>query len=229
MSDCLVCGDPASSGLHLDAKCLDLLAGDVTASARLHRELDAALVRPSRPDEGGAKRATSVGIALDDDAVNAREHIRVTLVGWIRVAQEECPASTGWPLDDVADMARWILRNLTWYAGRSWVDEMSRVFGETVDEAKRAVQPDRARRVEIAACPERTTDDEGQDAGPCTGTLFALIRPADSLLPCDIRCTTDQEHHWTADQWHALGRRVRSLDPAAMRDLARRLDGTASA
>lgn len=246
MSDCLVCGDPASSGLHLDAKCLDLLAGDVTASARLHRELDAALVRPGRPDEGGVKRATSVGIALDDDAVTAREHIRVTLVGWVRVAQEERPlarrgvgvAPIGgsatnagpspahgpangieWPADTVPDMARWILRNLTWYAGRSWVDEMARVFGETVDEAKRAVQPDRARRVEVGPCVERLVDDQGQDAGACTGMLFALIRPADSLLPCDIRCTTG-EHRWTADQWHVLGRRVRQATDDAAGDVA---------
>jgi hypothetical protein len=222
VSTCLVCGDPASSGLNLDAGCLDALAGDVATAARLYRELDAALVRPSRPDEGGAKRATSVGINLDDLAVKAREHIRVTLVGWVRVAQEERPKATGWPLDEVADMACWVGRNLTWYAGREWVDEMARTFATTVDEAKAAIQPDRARRMEIGRCPERLTDDEGQDAGVCTGTLFALIRPADSLLPCDIRCTTDGEHRWTADQWHALGRRLNGTGHA---DLARRVAG----
>ena len=232
MSTCLVCGDPATSGLNLDGKCLELLAEDVATAARLYRELDAALVRPSRPDEGGVKRATSVGINLDDDAVKAREHIRATLIGWVRVAQEERPLSprgvgvapgatsaakggenpahgpaNGWPADTVPDMARWVLRNLTWYAGRDWVDEMARVFGETVDEAKAAVQPDRARRVPIGDCPERLLDDDGQDAGACTGALFALIRPADSLLPVDIRCTSG-EHRWTADQWHALARRL---------------------
>ena len=89
MSACVVCGDPATSGLNLDAKCLDQLAQDIATCARLHAELEAVLVRPTRPDEGGGKRATSVGIALDDAAVKARDHIRATLVGWVRVAQEE--------------------------------------------------------------------------------------------------------------------------------------------
>ena len=208
MTACVVCGDPATSGLNLDGKCLDLLAQDIATCARLHGELEAVLVRPTRPDEGGGKRATSVGISLDDAAVTARDHIRATLVGWVRVAQEERPGPT-WPADTVPDMARWIGRNLTWYAGRPWVDEMARVFGETADEATAAVQPDRARRVPIGDCPERIIDDEGQDVGRCTGMLFALIRPNDPLLPADIRCTSG-EHRWTADQWHALGRRVAS-------------------
>lgn len=203
---CIVCGDPATSGLLLDAKCLDLLARDIATCARLHVELEAVLVRPGRPDEGTTKRATSVGISLDDAAVTARDHIRATLVGWVRVAQEERPGIE-WPADDVVVMARWILRNLVWYAGRSWVDEMSRVFAETADEAKAAVQAERPRRMEIGDCPERLTDEEGQDAGACGGTLFAVIWPADSLLPCDVRCT-DGEHRWSADQWHVLGRRV---------------------
>ena len=232
MTACLVCGDPATSGLNLDGKCLDLLAQDIATCARLHGELEAVLVRPTRPDEGGGKRSTSVGIALDDDAVKARDHIRATLVGWVRVAQEERPLSprgvgvapgatsaangrenpahgpaNGWPADTVPDMARWIGRNLTWYAARPWVDEMARVFGETADEATAAVQPERARRMEVGPCPQRLTDDEGQDAGACRGTLFAVIWPNDPLLPCDVRCTAC-DGRWSADQWHALGRRV---------------------
>ena len=253
MTACVVCGDPATSGLNLDAKCLELLAEDIATCARLHAELEGVLVRPTRPDEGGGKRATSVGIALDDAAVTARDHIRATLVGWVRVAQEERPLSprgvgvapgatsaangrenhahgpaNGWPADTVPDMARWIGRNLTWYAGRPWVDEMARVFGETADEATAAVQPDRARRVPIGDCPERVIDDQGQDVGRCTGMLFALIRPADSLLPADIRCTAG-DHRWTADQWHALGRLLRAMDEAAARRLAAVLDGTKGA
>ena len=124
-----------------------------------------------------------------------------------------------WPADTVPDMARWIGRNLTWYAARPWIDEMARVFGETADEATAAVQPDRARRVPIGDCPERVIDDQGQDVGRCTGMLFALIRPNDPLLPADIRCTSG-EHRWTADQWHALGRRVASDVRATLRDAA---------
>lgn len=206
MTACVVCGDPATSGLNLDAKCLDLLAQDIATCARLHAELEAVLVRPTRPDEGGGKRATSVGISLDDAAVTARDHIRATITGWVRVAQEERPGIE-WPADDVAVMARWIMRNLTWFAGRAWVDEMARVFAETADEARRAVQAERPRRMEVGPCPQRLTDDEGQDAGACRGTLFAVIWPNDPLLPCDVRCTAC-DGRWSADQWHALGRRV---------------------
>lgn len=231
MSGCVHCGDPVASGLNLDAKCLDTLAGDVARAARLYDELATALVRPTRSDEGGAKRATSVGINLDDLAATAREHIRVTFVGWVRVAQEERPAVTQWPCDEVPDMARWVLRNLTWYAGREWVDEMARVFGETVDEAVIAVQPDRAHRVEIGPCPERTIDAQGEDTGVCSGTLFALIRPADSLLPSFIACTTDPNHVWRADTWHALGRRLYRVvqDESAARRLSAVLDEASGA
>ncbi len=206
MTACVVCGEPATSGLLLNATCLDYLARDIAMCARLHSDLEAVLVRPSSPDEGGGKRATSVGISLDDAAVTARDHIRATITGWVRVAQEE-RAGVEWPADDVAVMARWILRNLTWFAGRPWVDEMARMFGETADEARRAVQAERPRRMEIGPCPQRLTDDEGQDAGACTGTLFAVIWPNDPLLPCDVRCTSC-DGRWSADQWHALGRRV---------------------
>lgn len=222
MTACVVCGDPATSGLNLDAKCLDLLARDIATCSRLHVELEAVLVRPGRPDEGTTKRATSVGISLDDAAVTARDHIRATLVGWVRVAQEERPGPT-WPTDDVPDMARWMLRNLTWYAGREWVDEMARVFGETADEAQRAIQAERPRRMEIGDCPDRLTDDDGQDAGACDGLLFAIIYPADSLLPAHIRCTSSEQHVWTADQWHALGRQVVLVDAVRQAAATRRL------
>ena len=208
MTGCLVCGGPATSGLLLDAKCLDQLGQDVATCARLHRSLEQVLVRSGGIDgEHRAARADAVGIALDDAAVLARDHIRATLVGWVRVAQEERPGPE-WPQDRPDDLARWILRNLTWYAGRDWCDEMARTFAETADDAVAAMSPERPRRVPIGPCPERLEDDEGQDDGPCEGDLYAIIHPADSLLPVAIRCTGSREHAWTADRWHALGRRV---------------------
>jgi len=46
-----------------------------------------------------------------------------------------------------------------------------------------------------------------------TGTLFAVIWPNDPLLPCDVRCTAC-DGRWSADQWHALGRRVEAVAKA---------------
>ncbi len=221
---CVVCGEPATSGLLLDATCLDLLARDIAMCARLHSDLETVLVRP---DDAGGKRGASVGISLDDAAVTARDHIRATITGWVRVAQEERPG-VEWPADDVAVMARWILRNLTWFAGRPWVDEMARVFAETADEARAAATAERPRYVQIGPCPQRLTDDEGQDAGACSGMLFAIVMPKARLLPCDVQCTTCDER-WSADKWHMLGRRMRLMNEAAARKIAGVLDGAQGA
>jgi hypothetical protein len=197
--------------------------GEVRELAHAYAELDLALATRSSDNEGRSSRGVSVGISLDLAATKAREHVRVFLVGWVQVAHEEGP----WralPVDTVPAMAEWLSASerVAWIVAQPWADEIARNLAETLGEAMRAVEPNRPRRLEIGACPERVIDDEGQDEGACTGTLFALIYPADSLLPCDIRCTTDGEHRWTADQWHALGRRLNGTGHA---DLARRVAG----
>ena len=217
MTACLVCGDPATSGLNLDGKCLDLLAQDIATCARLHAELEAVLVGGSRDGDGvRTTRGVSTGIGLDPKAVIARDHIRAEMTAWVRICQEERPASP-WPADTIADCARYLLRNLTWIAARPWVQEFARMMAETCDEAKDAAA-ERPKRIEIGHCPVRLTDEEGQDAGACSGLLYSIVWPSGSLLPRLIRCTT-ADHEWTADQWHALGRRVVS-DARATRDAA---------
>ena len=60
---------------------------------------------------------------------------------------------------------------------------------------------------QVGPCPE------------CTGTLIAILRPHDSLLPHEIICDsspTDDAgklvHSWTADRWLTLGRQIRRLE-----------------
>jgi hypothetical protein len=43
----------------------------------------------------------------------------------------------------------------------------------------------------------------------CAGTIKAILRRVDSLLPSSLQCDADEEHLWPADQWVALGRKLR--------------------
>lgn len=72
-------------------------------------------------------------------------------------------------------------------------------------EAHRAAYPNGTRIIEIGHCPM-----EDADGLPCTGHIRALIRDEDSLLPKACQCNASEGHVWTADQWHALGRKLRA-------------------
>ena len=105
-----------------------------------------------------------------------------------------------------------------WYAARPWADEMARTITDTWHEARTAAYPNPRSRVRLGQCPEPG----------CDGTLWATVRRSDDLLPSTVDCprrrpTTTERHTWTADEWHALGRRI---SRAGYVELARRVGGT---
>jgi hypothetical protein len=63
----------------------------------------------------------------------------------------------------------------------------------------RQTTPARVKR--IAPCPEKD----------CTGTLEAIVRKEDDLLPSHVYCSADRAHTWAPEEWRALRRRLETL------------------
>jgi hypothetical protein len=65
--------------------------------------------------------------------------------------------------------------------------------------------PGGTRVTEVGACPREVVDDM---ALRCTGTLRAIVRPTETLLPSEVVCDADPEHRWDSTQWRQLDRLV---------------------
>lgn len=205
---------------------------DLHALPTLHTQLARFLVESG--GDGTRTSRTSVGIALNPAVVATRDHIKATLVAWTRIALEEGPWRVP-PPDDCAEIAHWLDLRADWLANREWSYEIAHNLAETAHEARRLLQPDKPYLVEIGACPE-TVDVVHEETGEpgierCDGTIIAVMRRADSLLPSMLRCTShaddeDDPHAWGAAEWHILGRRMgRTLNADAMTALVQAIAG----
>jgi len=120
------------------------------------------------------------------------------IASWCRLVAEERGVEL--PEDTVADMGAYIARHAHWLAAHP-------AAGEAADELRelahgrpwRVCYPDGTRAVDVGPCPH-----DG-----CDGTIRALLRRADSLLPSAIVCDADEQHEWPASQWMSLGRQLR--------------------
>jgi hypothetical protein len=72
-----------------------------------------------------------------------------------------------------------------------------------LEQVVRQTTPARVKR--IAPCPEKD----------CTGTLEAVVRKEDDLLPSHVYCSADRAHTWAPEEWRALRRRLETLLDAA--------------
>jgi hypothetical protein len=123
------------------------------------------------------------------------------------------------PTISAHDLTAWLLTHVEWLAASEHADEISRNVDEVWAEARRLVQPDRARRIELRRgherlrCAEPVLSDTGE-VSPCPGVVVAYLRDADSLLPAAIVCSLDPEHRWGSDEWErrfGAKRRERNL------------------
>jgi hypothetical protein len=206
----------AVDGLRLCPGHLEGLRRDLRELPRMHTELVGRLLEVG-DQVGRTGRGDAVGIALSDTVVRTRDHIRATLVSWAQVALEEGPWEVA-PPNDLATIGAWLDDRAEWFAAREWADEIVRNLTETIAEARAALHPNSVYRVELGPCPEVA----GEDQERCPGMVIAFMRRQDDVLPSVVRCTErgdqgeDEPHAWTADRWHALGRRMgRDLHPEA--------------
>lgn len=206
------------------------LTDDLTDMPRLHTQLANHLHTTGSSDHGG--RGDDGGINLNPAVVAARDHIRNSLVTWVRIVLEEGPGDYA-PSDTLTAMASWLTVRLPWLANQDWTESLCVEWHDNVVEARSLIQPNTTYRVELGACPEMMID--GDTLYHCPGTVVAVMHRTSSreTLPDRVACTIhgddeDEPHAWGPMQWHALGRRMgRSLHTSAAEAFLDALRGTA--
>jgi hypothetical protein len=187
---------PAADGMRLCVRHTDAIATDAQSAAALYDELGVALTTPERPGERVSGTGAARG-AINERAVDARGTIRATLVAWCRLVSEE--RGVVLPTDTVPAMGAYLNVHGQWLAAHPAAGECSDELRELAHgEPWRVAYPSGTRVMVIAPCPV-----EG-----CDGMVKAIVRPADHLLPSELRCDADTDHAWPASRWHAFQRAV---------------------
>jgi hypothetical protein len=186
----------AADGLRLCHLHTRRIAEDATQAAELHDELT---LRLTGAGQAGQRMSGTPdhGTDLDPRAVDARATIRHTLVSWCHLIAEE--RGHALPADTVPALGAYVARHAEWLAATEYADEASDELHGLVSAGYPIAYPSGARVFPIGSCPH-----EG-----CAGTIKAILRRVDSLLPSSLQCDADEEHAWAADQWIALGRKLR--------------------
>jgi len=195
--DCRGClPRPAADGLQLCWPHVGWLEADARQAAELYDEL--ALVLAGGAGHGERTSGSPDRTRLPNPAaMEARATIRAVLASWCRLIAEERGVEL--PRDEVADMGAYIARHAHWLAAHPAAGEAADELRELVRVARRIAYPDGTRAVDVGPCPH-----DG-----CGGTLRALLRRGDPLLPAVVVCSVDDQHEWSADQWLTLGRQLR--------------------
>jgi hypothetical protein len=186
----------AADGLRLCHVHTRRIAEDAQRAAELHDELSLRLTGAGQASER-MSGTPDHGTDLDPRAVEARATIRHTLVAWCRLIADQ--RGIGLPADTVLALGKFVAKHAEWLAATEYADEVSVELHDLVSVAYPVAYPSGARVFPVAACPH-----EG-----CGGTIKAVLRRTDSLLPSCLQCDVDEEHAWNADQWIALGRKLR--------------------
>jgi hypothetical protein len=114
---------------------------------------------------------------------------------------------------DVSSLTRFLSAQAEWLAGFDG-DHAAHELGHLahlLEQVVRQTTPARVKR--IAPCPEPG----------CPGTLEAVVRKDDDLLPSNVFCSADRAHQWQPGEWHALGRRTQPLNPSGVARLLKAL------
>jgi hypothetical protein len=210
----------AADGLRLCAHHAARIGGDAIKAAVLHGELELVL-RPS----GGGGRTGKPGSASPprDDVVAMRTEIRHVLVSWCLLISEERGISlpTRLEVEQLPDgfigpprrrrvhdetalsVGGYVAKHAEWLAAQPYAGEVSDELASLASRARGIAFPSGTRRVEAGPCPL------------CPGTLTALVRTTDALLPSEVACDGDEAHRWASERWRELDRLVAAKRRAA--------------
>ena len=193
----------AADGLRLCERCIARLAADANLAAHLHTELEHVLAAPERPGErtsGSPDRARLPNPA----AVECRTEIRHVLASWSRLIAED--RGHRLPADTVPAMGAYVARNAVWLAAQDYAGDACTELADLAHgRAWRVAYPNGTRSFDVAGCP----------MDGCGGTIRAVLRQTDSLLPSALICSTDETHCWAASEWITLGRKLRQAQEEA--------------
>lgn len=217
-ADCRGCQPRlAADGLNLCLPHLEWLPQDARKAGRLYDDLAQALITSSQSGER-TSGTPDRGASLNPRAVEARTTIRAVLTSWCRLIAEERgiglpsrraveelplgfigpPRIVLVPHDHPAAMGAYLARHADWLAAHPAAGEASEELRELVTLAHPVAYPTGARVFPVGPCLH-----------DCEGTIKAILRRVDSLLPSSLVCDVDDEHTWPADQWLTLGRKLR--------------------
>lgn len=166
------------------AACAGDLARDLGKVPGLAVELDVSLAKqtPGSGQRGSGER----GLPYDLGASEAADQLRAVLVGWVRVLQDE--RSEAWPVDVLAEMARWLSMRLGRLERHPAAVETHWEITDAVRRAEKAV--DR---------PEGRTY-----AGPCDECQQDLYaKPGATLVRCKgcgWECGVEARQEWLWSQ-----------------------------
>lgn len=184
-----------------------------THLATIRRYYDTALDGPKAVDESEIKSGAAPE-PLSLDVLEARRDVLHDLHFWAKFILDEVNGGTITTTvqPTVPDMAAFIDRWCDLLI-EQFPDDAANLEAETGKHARKLEALSkgwRTKRVQIGKCPEQTvTGEPGQETfEPCNGTLWALVREQDTLLPEVIKCDADDDHQWLPWQWPALGRRL---------------------
>lgn len=201
----------AADGVNLCTWHLAKLGEDPVQLADLYDEIGLRLA-----GSGSAGEKTSGtpnrGIAIDERAVEMRSEIKEMLRSWAAMIAEE----RGWepPDDEVRPIAEFVARDPSWLAAHGAAADASSEFRDLVRRAYSVAYPSGARRWQIKRDGQTVPCPESTEEGPCPGTLWALLRRTDSLLPSVLQCDVADEHSISASRWLTLGRELRRKEAA---------------
>lgn len=150
------------------------------------------------------------------------------LRSWCQLVMDERDLHTAPQAQTGAGLARWLTTHADWLAaheaGKDCADEMAR-HARLIRDLDRGYH---ARRFQLGPCVEDVHDEAGVETYRCTGSLWALMRQEDDLLPDKVACDAVEEHVWRPGEWARLGVRMGMVHPAGVDRLVARLAGYTS-
>lgn len=190
----------ADDGLVLCRHHTLLIAEDAVTASRLYDALADQLVASGLPGEK-TSGSRNPGLKINTAALDARIYIRHILASWTTMIADVRGVALPWP-DDTASLGLFIARHAVWLAAQSaTAPHVCTELRDLVHGAYPIAYPSGTRIFDVAACPTQG----------CPGTLRAVLRRSDALLPAAVVCGHDDAHTWSADRWLALGRQIRGI------------------
>lgn len=199
----------AADGSNLCHVCGRKLGEDIAEAGRLWAELGLVLTAGERPGERVSGASVDKSLNLNERAMKCRTHIWATLSTWARLVSDERNVRP--PIDQPAAIASWLHRHTEWLAAHGAAGEVADQMAEIAHgQARRIAYPNGSRVFEVAPCP--VLDDDGVQ---CQGTIKAVLRRTDSLLPSQLVCDADDEHVWDSTRWVRLGIKLNAMKEGA--------------
>lgn len=196
MSDCVICGRPTVDTGLVCHPCSDHLGQRLNWVADTAVELDAVLAKQVRTGDGAGRPSAETPLPVGLAAMNARDSIRNTLSGWVRIVNET--RGRQWPADTIPAIARWLAGQVEWLRHREYAADAWRDLSAVPEILRRAADVPPTLTY-IGPCGALT------DAGQCGHDLRAVVGAATVTCP---GCNTKHHTEILRDQLIAIAREM---------------------